>query len=96
MKKIVNLIAASALVLALSGCAEDRTICGTKYQAYGLFNPEKKNPKVDYEVSIGSIVVGAIFIESIIVPIYVFGWDLFEPTHPVGNAPGVVTDNCKS
>jgi hypothetical protein len=93
MKKIVGIIAAASLALVLSGCAGPESICGTKYEPYGLFTLDQANPKVHYSVSVGSIAVGVIFFETIIAPVYVFGWDLFQ-ADGVKTAPGVLTDKC--
>ena len=50
-----------------------------KLQPYGLFNEDVyKKDNVKYEVSFGSVVVGIIFFETIIVPVYVVGWDFYQ------------------
>lgn len=89
MKKVLIVGLLAALTL-LSGCAQDRTICGKTYEAYGLFNSEKRNPKVRYKPSVSGIIVAVIFFETVIVPIYIIGFDLFEPTDLAGNEPGVI------
>jgi len=43
----------------------------------GMF--EDKRPDVEYEVSVGNVIVGAIFIETAIIPIVIAGWYLWEP-----------------
>lgn len=80
-------IAAMAALVALAGCAEKQTIAGHTYEPYGLLNADdKKNPDVAYEVKWSGVVGAVVFCELIIPPIYVFGFDLFEP---VGMKTGV-------
>lgn len=76
MKKIFIVCALAAM---LCGCG-DRVIEGHTYSPYGLFNETSmKNPNIQYEISAASVVIGVIFIETAIVPLYIIGWDLFEP-----------------
>lgn len=77
MKK--SLIAAAlASALLLSGCAGAVDVCGTTYQPYGLFSLDQANPKVHYHVSGWSIFWGVVLVETVIAPIYIFGWDLYQ------------------
>jgi len=82
MKKlaIAAMIAASAL---LTGCGPEK-INGVEYQSFGIVNrDEVKNPKIHYELSTSSVIFAIILSETIFVPIYILGWDLFEPVGPV-------------
>jgi outer membrane lipoprotein SlyB len=77
MKKITALVILAVLALSLSGCASSNEYG----QTYGFANKESKmNPNAKYEVSFGSCVMAIIFCETIIVPVYVVGWNLFEAT----------------
>lgn len=77
MKKILLSL---VLVLALSSCAEKKKIDGVTYKPYGWLNEAScKNDSIQYEISSGSIIVAIIFSETIIVPVYTIGWDLYEP-----------------
>jgi hypothetical protein len=82
MKRALIGLALVASVL-LSGCAGPvQTATGVKAKPYGFFNEataKSTDPTVRYEVSPGSVIVAFIFSETIIVPIYVIGWDLFKP-----------------
>lgn len=79
MKKIVAILATLMLAVFLSGCAGDVRTGGKVYQSFGVINEDaKRQPDMKYSVSFGSVVVGVLFIETIIVPIYVVGWDLYE------------------
>ena len=47
---------------------------------YGWANYEsKKDPNVIYEVCIGNVVWSVIGIETIIIPVWLSGWELYEP-----------------
>lgn len=65
--------------LLFSFCAQPKTIDRQVVQPYGLFNPEDKNENIEYKVSMGSVIVGALSFETIVVPVYIFGWNLYEP-----------------
>jgi hypothetical protein len=79
MKKLfVGLLAAA--ILALSGCASDAQFNNVKYETFGIANEEAlRDPSVIYQLSFGSVLVAVIFCETIIIPIYIIGWDLYEP-----------------
>ena len=69
-----------AASLLLTACAEDKTINGVTYEPFGLVTEsDKRNPEVEYKVDWPNVVCAVIFFETIIVPIYVFGWALQEP-----------------
>ena len=68
------------LGMVLSGCGDNKVINGVEYGRYGLLNADdKKNPDIQYEIVWGNVVWGAILFETVIGPIYFFGFDLFEP-----------------
>ena len=79
MKRI--LLAASIAALSLlSACGNDKVINGKEHQTFGIFNEEsQRDPSVLYEVSAGSVIWAIILSETIIVPVYVVGWDLWQP-----------------
>lgn len=80
MKKIISLACVIAVAATLAGCARPMTICGVTYDSYGLINQDsKKNPNVEYAPVWGNIFWGAFLVETVIAPIYFFGFDLFEP-----------------
>jgi hypothetical protein len=70
---------------------EGETIKTYKFQQYGLFDTEKRNPKVHYKVVVGNVIWSVILFETVAVPIILIGWYLYEP---VGTAiegePGAV------
>lgn len=78
--KARTVVALTLMGIVLSGCAKSRVFEGVEYKPYGVVNEQAvKNEKVCYVVSAGSVIVGVIFVESVIAPMYVFGWDLMEP-----------------
>lgn len=86
------LILILGLSIALSGCGNNKTINGVEYGRYGLLNADdKKNPDIQYEIIWGNVIWGAILFETIIAPIYFFGFDLFEPVGPKPPVKGQVT-----
>jgi major membrane immunogen (membrane-anchored lipoprotein) len=82
MKKSL-LVLAVVSCLALTACgADDKTIDGITYGTYGVVNQtEMRNPNIQYEMSGWSIFWSIIFSETVVVPIYFIGWDLYEPVN---------------
>lgn len=73
-----------AIVLTLSACTESKLINGKLYEPYGLLNEDKKkDPQIHYEISTGNFILGVVFSESVLIPIYIFGFDLWEPVGPI-------------
>ncbi len=81
MKKLIATVALVAATLALTGCGADpKTIDGITYGTFGLANEkEMRNEKIQYEISGWSIFWSVIFCETIVVPVYFIGWDLYQP-----------------
>lgn len=83
MKKLFGLLLIA--IIALSSCADSKTFeraDGTKFVAepYGWANYQtKKIEGVTYEVCIGNIVWDVIAVETIIIPVLLTGWELYEP-----------------
>jgi hypothetical protein len=92
-RNFLRLVAAVGICAALSGCARDLHACGKTYTSYGLLSPDDaRNQSLRYEVIWGNVFLGVIMFETIIAPIYFFGFSIFEPvgakpTEP-GTAPG--------
>ena len=80
MKNILTILSIVASSLILTGCGNDKFIDGKHVEVYGFANIEaNKDPNVIYEISAGSVICAIFFSETIIVPIYVIGWDLWQP-----------------
>jgi hypothetical protein len=79
LKKLVVIFCLAVMLTACGGA----TVNGVMYDSYGLANEDThKNPNINYEVSVASVVLGIILCETIIVPVYIIGWDLMKPVGP--------------
>lgn len=80
MKRIVTIVAALSAAIAFSGCAQEKDINGATYEPYGIVNQStKQSPNINYQVSAGSVIIGVLTLETLVFPIYIIGWDLWEP-----------------
>ena len=86
MKKLGCLFLAIAILMAImwginsAPTFNEKSINGNTYKPYGLFNEEEnKLDSIHYKISSSSIFLGIIFSETIIVPIWIAGYSLFEP-----------------
>jgi len=104
MKKIICCLIMVVFLLATISCGFDRNISVKvkegeeeivktyKFQQYGLFNIDKRNPKVEYRVIVGNIIWSVILFETVVVPIILIGWYLYEPVGPaVEGQPGAIS-----
>jgi len=102
-KRLIGIITLACFCLVVVGCGSDRRVCFKAddginkdcqtYGQYGLFNEsDMRNPKVQYKVIVGNIVWSIVLVETIVVPLVVVGWFLFEPVGPKNpkNPPGVI------
>lgn len=80
MKKILACLVGFSLML--SGCGTSIKTDHITYETYGLLNSEKfKHDDMCYSASVGSVILGVLLIETVVAPIYIFGFDVMEPTH---------------
>lgn len=80
MRKYIAIFMCLILLTLTVGCGDPRTINGITYDTWGLINKgDKENPDVQYKVNIPSIVVAVLLVETIIVPIYILGFNFMEP-----------------
>jgi hypothetical protein len=82
MKK---LLAVGLIAAMLTGCGDPLTVKtaeGIKtYPTYGFLNEgNSKSNKVCYELIFGNVAWGIVLVETIIAPVYFFGFSLYEPT----------------
>lgn len=85
--KLISFALAALLSLQLVACADTKVINGTEYDTYGILSEDDvKNPTVAYKPCWGNVFWGIVLVETIIAPIYFFGYSLFEP---VGAKPAV-------
>ena len=86
MKNIIWFIA----LITLSGCANEKVIDGVNYDTYGLINEDEvKDPNIQYRVVKGNVIWGILLCETIVAPVYLFGFALHEPVmaKPAPQAP---------
>jgi hypothetical protein len=69
------------MLCAVTGCGEPRTINGTHYDTVGLVQHLEGDvdPCIEYKVSMGNVIWGVLLIETIVAPIYFFGWSIMNP-----------------
>jgi hypothetical protein len=78
MKKVIALFLVVSILF--SGCADSKRIDGKTYDTYGFFNSQtKKNPNIQYEVSVGNVIWSVILVETVVFPIYFLGFSLYQP-----------------
>jgi hypothetical protein len=90
MKKV--LLSAMVGLMLFSGCADNKVIDQKEYTTYGFFNEsDSKNPEIQYSLSVGNVIWGIVLVETIIAPVYFFGFSLYEPEGKIGTVEkGVV------
>ena len=77
------------VVILFPSCADKKTIRGVTYEPYGLVNEDAiKNDSIYYEIDVASVVVGVIFVELIVPPIYVAAYELYEPVCHISETKG--------
>lgn len=82
MKKLLFVLLA---IITLSSCADSKVFKksdGTTFIAepYGWANADaRKIDGVVYECCLGNVVWGLIGVETLVVPVWISGWELFEP-----------------
>lgn len=79
MNKLKRILLLSA-VLMLSSCGNSKDFDGKHYQTFGVANQDvMRDSDVDYEISAGSVIWAIILSETIVIPVYIIGWDLWQP-----------------
>jgi len=83
MKKVIASILAVSL---LAGCADNRHLTlvkgshPTEIKTYGLIDRDSvKLECVNYDLAWGNIIWSVILVETVIAPIYMLGFSLYEP-----------------
>lgn len=63
-------------------CADSKIINGKDYDTYGLISKDEVKDKcIKYRLVTGNIVWGILLSETVIAPLYFFGWSLWEPQY---------------
>jgi ABC-type oligopeptide transport system substrate-binding subunit len=77
MKRFFIVLLAVAL---LFGCGSSKEINGKECETYGFINKDQVyDPDIRYKVITGNVVWGIILAETIVAPVYFFGFSLYEP-----------------
>jgi hypothetical protein len=79
-----NIIFIALLCILATSCAHEKgfIINGevVTVEPYGWANKEAKyNDSIVYEVSAGNVFWSIVGVETIVIPVYLTGWELFEP-----------------
>jgi len=79
MKRIIALSLA-VLMFAVS-CGRPLVLDGKEYETIGVIEMmmDENDPKIQYEPSWGNIIWGVVLIETVIAPIYFFGFSCMNP-----------------
>jgi hypothetical protein len=82
MKKLLMLVLFSTLLLP--SCAQRKLLViqgeAKIVRPYGWANAKaRKNENVVYEVNAGNVVWSILGIQTVVVPVWLTGWQLFEP-----------------
>jgi hypothetical protein len=82
--KMRKMFATMALFgMLLVGCADSKRLTISKgtyeFKPVGLFSMSEKNPEVNYEVFAGNVFWGVVLCETVVVPVVLLGWRLYEP-----------------
>lgn len=79
MKKLIAVVMFVAM-LGLVGCGSPRTVSGKYCDTYGLLNKDEAKCKgVRYRVITGNVIWGILLAETVVAPVYFFGFSLYEP-----------------
>lgn len=80
MKRLISLV---LVVLLISSCGKSLVVDKVEYKPVGLISMNTKNntysDSINYEPCWGNIILGAILVETIIAPIYFYGFSMFNP-----------------
>ena len=92
MRQLTALVLAIALVGTTTGCANEKVIVrGATYGSYGVVNrEERENPEIQYDISWGNAFWGVVASPTIILPIYFFGYNLYQPVGIKAGRGGVL------
>jgi len=81
MKKLIALLIAVSFVFM--SCGQSKLIDGKEYKPVGLISMNcdlgDYSKKIHYEPCWGNIIWGAILCETVIAPIYFYGFSMFNP-----------------
>lgn len=88
MKRLISLVflalLLSALLFLFTSCGNSQIVnidgVDTVVEPYGWANHDtKKVEGVLYEVSVGNVILSIVFSETVIIPVWLTGWQIYEP-----------------
>jgi len=89
MKKFIAVLVLALFAAFATGCHSSRVVEGTRYDPIGLYHkisePEAESPDVQYDLCVGNLIWSIILVETIVVPVILLGWYLWEPVGPNDN-----------
>lgn len=84
MKKLIILIMSAVMICSCAESKKFRKQDGSVFMAepYGWANYQtRKIDGVKYEMNVTNVVLSTIFVETIIAPVLITGYNLFEPVY---------------
>jgi len=82
MKKLISIVIVISILFI--GCADNKFFDGKEYKTYGLIDKDDiKDLCVKYELAWGNIIWSALLLKSLVMPIYFFGFSLWEPVEKI-------------
>ena len=81
MKNFFSKFVIILLILSMIvACGDSKVIDNVEYETYGLINRDEiRDPKIEYKIIVGNVVWGILLCETIVAPIYFFGFSIHEP-----------------
>lgn len=80
MRKAIAVLLLAVLMLGAVSCGTDRRINGRVCETYGLLNKDDiRCPGVRYCTIAGNVFWGIVLVETIVAPVYFFGFSVREP-----------------
>jgi hypothetical protein len=83
MKKLISVIL--VIAFAILSCGDSKYITFSDgrreyVRQYGLFDEKKlKRADVEYDVIVGNVVWSILGVETVLIPLFLVGWYLYEP-----------------
>lgn len=84
MGKFMSVILIIAFLFTIVSCGDSKVINNKQYETYGLFNKmEVRKENIEYRLIVGNVIWGIILVETIVAPIYFFGFSIYEPVRSI-------------
>ena len=91
IKRFFVIILVMIFLLTLLGCGQNKVIDGKERKTVGIVSIlvndptlfEVKDPTIRYEIIWENVIWGVILCETVIAPIYFFGFSMFNPIEKI-------------